>query len=109
MSIIDHIIGMIESRIELFKIEAKEETAFFLARAIVAIMLGLFLFFTWLFLAMGLGLFLNWSLDSSFLGVLIIGVLHLILFLLIYGFRNALGLEKVIRKILDTMFDNRES
>jgi len=99
---------MIESRIELLKLEIKEDSAFFLARAVVAIILGLFLFFTWLFLAMGLGLFLNWLFDSSFGGVLLVGGLHLLLFILIYALRNTLGLEKAFRQILDKMFENRD-
>lgn len=101
---IDHIIGLIESRLELAKLEAKEEAAFVLARIVLAMALGLFLFFTWFFLALGLGLLMNVWMESSYLGVLSVGILHLVLFILIYLLRGKMGLEKGIKKLIDSIF-----
>ncbi len=108
MSIIDHIIGFIESRLELFKIEAKEEAAHVIARLLVMILLGLFLFFTWLFVALGLGLLVNELMNSRYLGVLAVGVLHLLIFIVIYLNRDAPGIKKMIKKLLDSMFETKD-
>ncbi len=108
MSIIDHIIGLIETRVELIKLEVKEESSFVLSRLVLGLIMGLFLFFSWLFLAMGFGLLLNWLLESKFWGIVIIGGIHLLIFILLFIFRHKLGLDNYIHRMMDEMFDKEK-
>lgn len=108
MGIIDHIIGLIETRLELIKIEAKEDASHILARLLVIMLLGLFLFFTWFFAALGIGMLLNALLDSRYVGVLLVALLHLIIFALIYLLRDSMGIKNLIRRILDSIIETKE-
>jgi protein-S-isoprenylcysteine O-methyltransferase Ste14 len=108
MGIIDHIIGLVESRLELFKIEAKEEASHVIARILVMILLGLFLFFTWFFVALALGLWLNVLFESQYLGVLAAGIIHLLLFIIIFLNRDAPRLKRMIKTLLDSVFETKD-
>jgi hypothetical protein len=102
---IDHIIGLVESRLELAKLEAKKEMAFIISRILLGFVFGLFLFFTWFFVSLGLGYLLNDALGNSYGGVLIVAGIHFLLFFLIFIFRNQIGLEKVIKKGIDNLVE----
>jgi uncharacterized membrane protein YqjE len=102
---IDHIIALVESRLELAKIETKKEAAFIVARILLGIVFGLFLFFVWLFLSLGLGYLINEAIGNTYSGILIIAGVHLLLFILLFIFRGQLGLEKLIKKGIDKLFE----
>lgn len=108
MSIIDHIIGLIETKVELVKIEAKEEISFILSRAMIGLFMGLLLFFGWMFAFMAAGFLLNIVFESNYLGILIIAGFHLILFLLMYFFRGQLGIQWLIEKLIEKLFEKKE-
>lgn len=108
MNIVDHIIGLVEARLELFKLEAKEEASPIIARLLVIILLGYFLVFTWFFLALGMGFLLNDLMESEYLGVLIIAGFHLLIFILIFIFRDAGWIRNMIKSLLDSMTEEDE-
>ena len=53
---IDHIIGLIETRIALVKIEVKEEVSKVTSRMIVALVMAMLAFFIWFFISFAMAL-----------------------------------------------------
>jgi uncharacterized membrane protein YqjE len=93
---IDHIIGLIETRIALVKIEVKEEVSKVTSRMIVAMVMAMLAFFIWFFISFATALLINTWLNSAFWGFFIIAGIHIILLTLLYIYQKELGLEKTI-------------
>ncbi len=107
MSIIDHILGLVETRIELAKLTAKEEVSRIASKLIVGILMGVVAFFIWFYLSLAFGLYLNDVTDSRYLGVLIVVGIHIIIFLILYFYHKRLGLENIISESMDkTLYSN---
>ncbi|MEJ2003993.1 MAG: phage holin family protein [Cyclobacteriaceae bacterium] len=107
MSIIDHVIGLVESRIELAKVSAKEEVSKVAAKLVLGVIMGVVAFFIWFYLSLALGLFLNDVTESRYLGVLIVAGIHVIILVLIYFFHDKFGMNKVIGDSMDkTLYSN---
>ncbi len=101
MNIIEHIIGLVESKIALAKLEVKEEVSSIVSRLVVAMLMFILLFFIWFFLCIALGMLLNEQFHSSFSGTLTIAGIHALVLIFLYVFRKKLGLRKAIAKGMD--------
>jgi len=101
MTIIDHIIGLVESRIELAKLQAKHKVSSVASKLIVAVIMGVVAFFIWFYLSLALGFYLNDITDSRYAGVLLVAGLHLVILLVIYFFNKQLRLKEAIASGLD--------
>ncbi len=92
-SLIENITGYVEARIELLKIEMKEEVAKSLARALVyAVILALSTLFI-LLISMAVAYKIGEKV-GTFGGFAIVAGLYLLSGLLVYGFRNSI-IEKL--------------
>ncbi|NVJ47806.1 MAG: phage holin family protein [Cytophagia bacterium] len=84
----------IETRVELLKLDLKEQSVKFLARLLTwGIVISTALTATF-FLSLGLSAFLNEVLDSTFLGYLMVACLYLLIGLITYLMRG--NIEKKI-------------
>ncbi len=92
--LIDTFTGFLETKIELIKLDAKEELSGLIAKALVLFMLMLLGLMAMIFLSFGLSTVLNAYLKSSYLGYIIVGVIYLSLCGLIYTQRTSL-LERI--------------
>ena len=111
MNIIQHVIGLVETKIALAKIEVKEEVSSIVSKLVVAIVMSVIAFFIWFFICLALGMYLNQVLNSGYLGILIIAALHLLVFLFLFFYHEKLGLRKAIAAGMDRILytDNEES
>jgi uncharacterized membrane protein YqjE len=89
-SLVSHVTGYVEARIELMKVEIREDIAKTVARAIVLIALLLVAFLFLLFLSIGLAHFITSYLHSAYLGYWSVAALYGLLFLLLYLFRKSI-------------------
>lgn len=90
-TLIRSISGYIEARVELIKLEIRDEITRHLSRLMVNIT-GLLLALCALgFLSITLALILNDALESSYLGFLIVGGIYFLLSLLIFAFRSSIA------------------
>lgn len=87
-SLIGHVTGYVEARIELMKVEIREDIAKSMARAIVLLTLILVSFLFLLFLSIGLAHFITSYVHSAYLGYWSVAGLYGILFLLLFLFRK---------------------
>lgn len=101
MNIIQHIIGLVETKIELAKMEVKAEVSSIASKLIVAMVIAVVAFFIWFYLSLALGMFLNDVLNTEYAGILIVAGLHLLVLLLLYFFHEQLGLRKAIASGMD--------
>lgn len=90
-TLIRSVSGYIESRVDLIKMEIREEITRHLSRLIVTLT-GLLLALSALgFLSITLALVLNEALESPYLGFLIVGGSYLLVSLLIFAFRDSIS------------------
>lgn len=83
-SIFDDVIAIIEAKVELLKIELKEEAAKAASKIISAIFLGIMVFLIVIFLSITTATLLNYLLESTFWGYAIITGFYI---LLLVGFK----------------------
>ena len=105
-SILESLSGYIENRIELFKLEVKDEASRAIAKLIVLLILNLLLLLVLLFASAGAAMWLNHVLDHDYWGYMIVAGFYLTLFILIITLKEAIGLEKGIQRILRGIFDD---
>jgi len=103
-NLFDSLMGYIDTKVELYKIQFKEEAAKVLVIAVFAIifsMIGLLLI---LFLSLFVSEVLNSLFDSRYLGYLIICIFYLLLAVLVYLLR-----DKISNTIKNMLFDDNDN
>lgn len=103
-SIIENLSGYVENKLEILKIELKEDAAIIASRLILLIILCTLAIIILLFLSLTAGIVINLWLGSSYLGFLIIGTFYLLLLLLVIIFKNKFKLESKIQSYLLKIF-----
>ena len=98
-NIFDSLTGYIETKIEFYKIQFKEELARALAILIFIFLISLVLLLFLIFLSFFAVAFLNHVLQSQYLGFLIMAFIYLILGLFIYVYRENLIFGRVVKEI----------
>ena len=99
-NIIEHFIGLVESKVEIAKIEIKEELAHGLSKGIVALLLLFFAILFFLFFNIAIALFVGYALNNAGYGFLIISGFYLIIFTILYLLRDTLKLSEFFEKKL---------
>lgn len=101
-SMISNLMGYIDTRIDLVKLEIQSKMKSGFISLLHAILLGFAAFMALIFLNIFLGLLLNHLLDSSFWGFGIVTLFYVILFIILI-----MGVDKkIFQGIADKTFDN---
>jgi uncharacterized membrane protein YqjE len=87
-SLVQHVTGYVEARIELMKVEIREDLAKSMARAIVLVTLILVSFLFLLFLSIGLAHFITSYTQVAYIGYWSVAGIYGLLFLLLFLFRQ---------------------
>lgn len=105
---IDHLVAMVESKIEIAKIEVREELAEVLAKGIVGIILiaigGTF----FLFLNLALALWIGELMQREFLGFFIVSGFYLVVLIVLLLIKDKIGLKNNIEEKLNKGFKSRK-
>ncbi len=102
-NLMDNLTGYVEARVELLKIEIREDIARVLAKAIVVIMVAVLAMIFLLFLSIGLAHYLNTFFQQAHVGYWIVASLYGVPCLIFILFRKSIGhfvethLTKVIK------------
>ena len=99
-AIIENLTGLIEARLELAKLELKEEVAKAGARIIAGVVLAFLLVMIIIFVSITLAAWLNFLLDSMFFGYLIVTGFYLLVLLLLIAFKVHIWLQQKIEGML---------
>ena len=99
-AIIENLTGLIEARLELAKLELKEEIAKAGARIIAGVVLAFLLVMIIIFVSITLAAWLNYLLDSMFFGYLIVTGFYLLVLVLLIAFKAHIWLQQKIEGML---------
>lgn len=100
--LMDNLMGYIDTRIDIIRLEIQEKLKATFVSATHAILLGFIAFMVVIFVNIFLGLLLNHLLDSSFWGFGIVALFYIILLVILL-----VGLDKkVFQGVADKAFDN---
>jgi uncharacterized membrane protein YqjE len=89
-NLLENLSGYLEARMELFKVEIREDLARTLSRAIVYIGIGFCGFMLLVFFSIGFALFLHRYFEDEYVGYMIVAGLYAIVFFLFFIFRKDL-------------------
>lgn len=89
--------GFLETKIELIKLDAREEISRLAAKMIVYMVVALAFSMVVFFLTFSLAAWLNYLLESSILGYLLVAVIYGVFAYIIYTKRSV-----IIRKVIDS-------
>jgi uncharacterized membrane protein YqjE len=104
-NLVGNLTGYLETRLELYKVEMREDFARVLARAMVYIMLSLFGFLFLIFLSIGVANFINSFYDAAYVGYWIVAGVYALGFLLFLLFRKSI--DKIIEQRFMEMIKRR--
>ena len=99
-AIIENLTGLIEARMELAKLELKEEVAKAGARIIAGVVLAFLLVMIIIFVSITLATWLNYLLESMFFGYLIVTGFYLLVLGLLIAFKAHVWLQQKIEGML---------
>jgi len=102
-SIFDDLSAIVEAKVELLKIELKEEAAKTATKLISAVFLGLMVFLIVIFLSITIATLLNYFLESNFLGYAIVTLFYLLLLIGFKVFKVGKKLEVTIEENLNNL------
>ena len=107
-AIIENLTGLIEARMELAKLEIKEEVAKAGARIIAGVVLAFLLVMIIIFMSITLATWLNYLLESVFFGYLIVTGFYLLVLVLLIAFKVHVWLQlKIEGMLIDTEETNQ--
>tara|TARA_R110002049_G_scaffold29675_2_gene100979 strand:+ start:287 stop:685 length:399 start_codon:yes stop_codon:yes gene_type:complete len=99
--LVENLLGFLETRIALFKIEAKEELVKGTSRFLLFTFFLFFFSLTVIFASITLSLYLNEVFSSSFLGFGVVTIIYLLIFIILIMTRNAPFWQRLIHKLIN--------
>lgn len=103
-SLFDHLTAFIEAKVEIYKIEFREEASGVLSKLIVSLLLFCLCWFFVMFLSIAIGFYIGTLLDNTFQGFLIIAGFYFLLFILLLLLRNKIGLKELLENKMSHWF-----
>lgn len=88
--------GFIETKVEILKLDAREEVGTLIAKLLVLLLISLFSALVLLFVSLAGAYAINQGLESAYAGLLIVGGIYLVIAMVLYSNR-----KKVIHTILE--------
>jgi uncharacterized membrane protein YqjE len=99
-AIIEHLTGLIEARVELAKIEIKEEVSKIGARIIAGVVFAFLLVMIIILFSIALAAWINAMLESGYLGYFIVTGFYLLVLILLIAFKAHVWLQQKIESLL---------
>ena len=99
-AIIEHLTGLIEARVELAKIEIKEEVSRIGARIIAGVVFAFFLVMIIIMFSIALAAWINVILESGYWGYFIVTGFYLLTLILLIVFKVHIRLQQKMESLL---------
>ena len=99
-AIIEHLTGLIEARVELAKIEIKEEVSRIGARIIAGVVFAFFLVMIIIMFSIALAAWINVMLESGYWGYFIVSGFYLLTLILLIVFKVHIRLQQKMESLL---------
>lgn len=102
-AIIEHLTGLIEAKLELVKLELKEEVARTGARIIAGVVFSFLLIMIVIFMSLAMATFINQLLGNSYVGYFIVTSFYILVLVLLIAFKVHIWLQlKIEAMLIDT-------
>ena len=108
-NLFENLVGYIETKVDYYKIQFKEELARALAILIFIYCISLVLVLFLIFISFGAVVLINHLLSSQYLGFVIIACIYLVLAVIMYLYRDKFFFNKVFEAFFNKEEDNKES
>jgi hypothetical protein len=102
-TIIDQLKALVNTRMQIIKLELKDELAKSFAKALIGVMLFFILFIAVLFLSISVSIYLGYILENYFYGFLLMSGFYFLLFIILYLLRNKIGFREYFEKELSKL------
>lgn len=103
---IDHLVGFLETRLEILKLDFKEESVKVIAKLLTAAVIVLFSTLFFIFFSVTLAIILNQALDSEYLGYAIIAAFFLLLLISVLVIKQTQWYHDKITSITDQLVED---
>jgi len=103
--LVDNLIGYLETKSELYKIELKEEVIKLMVKMVAAVIAIVLLILCLMFASLSLGHYLNQVLSSGYLGFALIAVGYLLILLVVILLRKSRFYDYFIEQLTTKYFD----
>ncbi len=107
--LLQNVTRFLEIKLEIYELRLKQQLSETLANLTAMLLVMLVGFVGLVFLSLALGLFLNNVLQSSFAGLLIVGVVYLIAGYIVYHFKDRLITTRILQAMFKEPFNNVEN
>ena len=104
--LIDHLVGFIETRLEILKLDFKEESVRVVAIILTIAVKVLFGTLFFIFFSVALGLYLNQILESAYLGFVILAGFFFLLWMSVLIIRRTSWYNDLIASITDRIVED---
>jgi uncharacterized membrane protein YqjE len=104
--LIDHLVGFIETRLEILKLDFKEESVRVVAIILTIAVKVLFGTLFFIFISVALGLYLNQILESAYLGFVILAGFFFLLWMSVLIIRRTSWYNDLIASITDRIVED---
>lgn len=104
--IIDHLVGFVETRFEILKLDFKEESVRVIAKLLTAAVIVLFSTLFFIFFSVMLAIILNRALNSEYLGFAIIAAFFLVLLISVLVIKQTKWYHDKITSITDKLVED---
>lgn len=86
--IIQTIKGIVETKVEMVKLEIQDQISGILSRLVILVLMGVSLVLVLLFMSLSLAFYLSQYFESPHMGFLMVGVLYLLILVILYLIRD---------------------
>ena len=107
--LIDHLVGFVETRFEILKLEFKEESVRIIAKLLTAAVVGVLGLLFFMFFSVAIAIILNQALDSSYLGFAILAAFFLLLLVGVLLVKKTSWYHKKLIAITDQLVENSDN
>ena len=96
--IVQTVRGIVETKIDLVKLEIQEQVSGILSRLLILILMGGSLLLFLFFLSLSLAVFLSQYFESPYMGFLLVGLLYLLILVILYLVRDNDSTQEKMQK-----------
>jgi len=105
--LIDHLVGFIETRIEILKLDAKEESVRVIAKLLTIAVIVLFGTLFFIFLSVAIAIFLNQIIGSAYMGFVVLAGFFFLLWMSVLIIKKTKWYNDQIAAITDRLVEDK--
>jgi uncharacterized membrane protein YozB (DUF420 family) len=103
-NVIDNVKALVDTRLQIVKLELKDDLSKVLANVLISLVLLSVLIFALFLISIGLSIYFGELVNNYFYGFMLMASIYILLFILLFLVRNKIGLKEFFEKELNKLF-----